>query len=149
LRAQPEPPAERRFGEILEKLIDVLRCRSPSEQCDARRPDHYLILAEFPLKLKPVALPPRCVESFRHHFEDDDLVVDRLPAVRRGALGRRTAKCRQSAEAFRSRTAAYFSVQKGRPLLSLKGNSISTRCIILSALKTQTEDEQHRGRDRD
>lgn len=25
LRAQPEPPAERRFGEILEKLVDVLR----------------------------------------------------------------------------------------------------------------------------
>ena len=40
-------------------------------------------------------------ESFCHHFENDDLVVDGLTAVRCGALGRRTAKRRKSAEAFR------------------------------------------------
>src|ERR1700733_2362042 len=43
-----------------------------------------------------------------------------------------------------ARTSAYFSVRKGRPLLSLRGNSISTRCI-LSALETQqSEHEQQR-----
>jgi hypothetical protein len=52
LRAQPKPPAERRFGKILEKLVDVLRRRSPSEQGDGRFADHDLNLAEFPLKLK-------------------------------------------------------------------------------------------------
>jgi thioredoxin reductase (NADPH) len=40
-----------------------------------------------------------------------------------------------------ARTSAYFSVRKGRPLLSLRGNSISTRCI-LSALETQQSEHE-------
>jgi hypothetical protein len=38
------------------------------EQCNGRCADHDIILAKFPLKLKPVALPG-CVESFRHDLE--------------------------------------------------------------------------------
>jgi hypothetical protein len=54
LRPQPEAPTKRRFGEILEKLVDVLRFGSPSKQGDGRRSDHDLILVKVPLRVKPV-----------------------------------------------------------------------------------------------
>src|SRR5258708_25550942 len=76
------------------------RCLSAqsSEQGHGRSADHYLVLSEVPLKLKPVATPPCRIERFRHHFEHDDAVVDRLASACSCHLSRRAGECSEAAE---------------------------------------------------
>jgi hypothetical protein len=95
---EPETPAKRRFGQVQEKLVDVLRGLPPSEQGKGRCADHDLILPKRVLKVKPVASPPGDVQRFGHDFEYDDLVMHRPAAFRGGSLGGRAGKGGQSAE---------------------------------------------------
>ena len=97
-RMELEAPTERRSRERLKYLVNILRRRSPLEQGYRRRADYNVILAEIPLQLKPVIPPPSGFQSFRHDFKHNNLVMDRLAAARRCALGRRAGEGRQTPE---------------------------------------------------
>jgi hypothetical protein len=73
--------------------------------------------AVFPLKMKPGALPPQCLESFRHHSEDDHLVVDRhTPKMKSSAavIAMKSARA-QATQPVRKRKTSTDSEPHHRP----------------------------------